>query len=236
MSRLHREQALSNGAEPSPLAPGATPDPGVAPGHATAAIGPNAVLQLIQAMDSQVGPSTTDALLKECDLTRYRDQPPEGLIEEQTVIAVYQTLRRRHAAEDVEALSAEAGRRTAAYLLEHRIPAPAAALLRILPAPLSARALLRAIAAHAWTFAGSSAFEHVGGPRPRVSLLDSPLCRERPLEAPGCTFYLATFEALFRALVHRNTRARTLECRATGGARCSFELSWSPARHGSGSR
>jgi hypothetical protein len=56
------------------------------------------------------------------------------------------------------AILAKAGQGTADYILAHRIPGPAKALIRALPAPLGARLLTAAIARHAWTFTGSGRF------------------------------------------------------------------------------
>jgi adenylosuccinate lyase len=104
------------------------------------------------------------------------------------------------------ALAAEvarhAGQRTADYLLAHRIPKPVQALLKVLPAPLAARVLLSAIRRHAWTFAGSGTVHMPVAGRPATDHPHNPLCRACQSDAPACDFYAATFERLFRVLVH----------------------------------
>jgi hypothetical protein len=72
-------------------------------------------------------------------------------------------------AEVAAEVARSAGRRTADYLLAHRIPKPVQALLKALPARLAARVLLSAIARHAWTFAGSGVFSASTGARARPS-------------------------------------------------------------------
>jgi divinyl protochlorophyllide a 8-vinyl-reductase len=45
-------------------------------------------------------------------------------------------------------------------------------------------------------------------------------------EAPVCDYFAATFERLFRALVHADARVREVECAATGAPACVFEVGW----------
>ena len=45
-------------------------------------------------------------------------------------------------------------------------------------------------------------------------------------EVPACDFYAATFERLFRTLVHHDVRAVEVACEACGDAECRFELRW----------
>jgi divinyl protochlorophyllide a 8-vinyl-reductase len=81
----------------------------------------------------------------------------------------------------------EAGQRTAEYLLANRIPRPAQWLLRVLPASIGMRLLSRAMAQHAWTFAGSGHFRVRFGRPPEFTIDDCPLCRGLALEAPEAT-------------------------------------------------
>jgi divinyl protochlorophyllide a 8-vinyl-reductase len=52
------------------------------------------------------------------------------------------------------------------------------------------------------------------------------MCRGAKLAEPGCDFYAATFERLFRVLVHPAARAVETQCEACGDDGCSFELRW----------
>jgi divinyl protochlorophyllide a 8-vinyl-reductase len=116
--------------------------------------------------------------------------------------------------------------RTARYLLAHRIPTAAQAVLRALPARLAQRLLLSLVARHAWTFAGSADFRAEPGRPARVVFVGSPLARVEDATAPVCGFYVGTFETLFRTLVHPGTRASETTCAATGAPRCTLVLSW----------
>jgi len=46
------------------------------------------------------------------------------------------------------------------------------------------------------------------------------------LAEPGCDFYAATFERLFRVLVHADARVVETACEACGAAECRFEVRW----------
>jgi divinyl protochlorophyllide a 8-vinyl-reductase len=138
---------------------------------------------------------------------------------------------------------------TGDYLLAHRIPRPVQRLLQRLPATLAARLLIAAIKRHAWTFVGSGHFEvssvptlltrvpsvsgsndpgNVGGRAPRLSLRvgDCPICRGSAQSSPGCSYYAATFEQIFVALVHPGTQVRETSCQAMGASACVFEVNW----------
>jgi divinyl protochlorophyllide a 8-vinyl-reductase len=106
--------------------------------------------------------------------------------------------------------------RTADYLLAHRIPKPVQALLKVLPAPLACRVLLAAIRRHAWTFAGSGRFSASGRAAGGADDPRQPAVRGVASDTPACDFYAATFEHLFRVLVH--PRARCTETSARPAA------------------
>jgi divinyl protochlorophyllide a 8-vinyl-reductase len=100
------------------------------------------------------------------------------------------------------------------------------ALLGLLPARLAAGLLLRAIARHAWTFAGSGAFQLRSGHPLRVEIAGGPIARAGAADHPVCGYYAATFETLFRALVHRRTRVTETACEAMGAPACVFTFAW----------
>jgi divinyl protochlorophyllide a 8-vinyl-reductase len=165
-------------------------------------IGPNAILQLLPVLDRDLGREARDRLLSGIDLP----PPDAGMWPEAACraahLAVWQGCGDRAAA-----ILAEAGQGTADYILAHRIPRPAKALIRALPAPLGARLLAQAIARHAWTFAGSGEF--------RI-LSRAPLTFEvqhNPLGFPGrpSLWHAAVFTRLFRALVWPGARVETVE-------------------------
>jgi divinyl protochlorophyllide a 8-vinyl-reductase len=86
--------------------------------------------------------------------------------------------------------------------------------------------LLAAIARHAWTFAGSGEFNAHVGRCVELTLHHNPLCRGWHSEGPACDFYAATFERLFRALVHPRAQVVEVSCEACGADACRFEVRW----------
>ena len=143
------------------------------------------------------------------------------MVEEADAAALHEALRRLAPAHEARAYSAEAGRRTGDYILAHRIPRAAAAVLRALPASISARLLARAIARHAWTFAGSGRFTCEPGRPLALSIAGNPLA-----QTGGCVWHEAVFTRLFAALVHKKAEVREASCCASGHRACRFEVRW----------
>lgn len=189
-------------------------------------IGPNAITRVAEAVQHQLGSAITAELFALADLSRYLVEPPQQMVDEAEARRLHLTLHSELGARVAAEVSREAGVATAEYLLAHRIPKPVQALLRMLPATLACRVLLAAIRRHAWTFAGSGRFEAVAGPPALLTLRDNPLCRGQTSDEPVCDYYAATFEHLFRVLVHRDTRVTELSCEARGDDACRFELRW----------
>jgi divinyl protochlorophyllide a 8-vinyl-reductase len=119
-----------------------------------------------------------------------------------------------------------AGVATGDYLLAHRIPGFAQRLLRVMPAPIASRVLLKAITQHAWTFAGSGHFHAQHGRPVIVTIGDCAICRGARAAEPCCDYYSAAFMRLFSVLVHPRATAREVACIATGAPACRFEISW----------
>ena len=188
-------------------------------------IGPNAVTRLAEALDALRGHAETVAVFARAGLCDRLAEPPERMVDESEVIALHAALRARLPGE-AAAIAADAGRRTADYLLEHRIPRVMRLLLPRLPARLAARILLAAIGRHAWTFAGSGRFTVLPGRVPRFSIAGGPLARGMHAAAPVCDYYAATFQGLFRALLHPQAQVVETACEACGAPACVFEAHW----------
>ena len=191
-----------------------------------ARIGPNAITQVAHALAARHGPAGAARVFSLAGLSHYLADPPAEMVPEEDVTALSLALRGclpERAARDV---ARDAGRATAEYLLDRRIPRAAQASLRVLPARLAARLLVAAIRRHAWTFAGSAAFEARTGRVVVLSLGDNPLCRGMAGSEPACDYFAATFERLFRALVHPGATVTEVECEAAGGCACRFEIRW----------
>ena len=198
--------------------------------HPAGRIGPNAITRLAEAMPGRVGASVTREVFVRAGLVHHLLEPPQHMVDETEVRRLHGALRATVGEATAQGLAREAGTLTARYLLAHRIPGPVQALLTLMPARLAARVLLAAIARHAWTFAGSGVFSHRcawrGGPPATLRIHRNPLCRDLITESPACVYYAATFEHLFRELVHRNSRVVEVACEACGAEACEFEVGW----------
>jgi len=162
----------------------------------TARIGPNAILQVVAVLDADLGRATRDRVMQAAG--QAVPPPGSGMWPEAACRAVHQTVY-RDLADLAPGLMTRAGTATADYILANRIPGPAKALIRLLPALLGARLLTAAIARHAWTFAGSGRF---------AVIKHSPLMLEiadNPLGGPG-HWHAAVFARLYQALVWPEAR------------------------------
>jgi divinyl protochlorophyllide a 8-vinyl-reductase len=189
-------------------------------------VGPNAVTRVGEALDTLYGRATTYAVFADAGLTGYLDAWPQDMVDEAEVAQLNRALHDHLPESSFRQVARDAGRRTGDYLLAYRIPKPVQAVLRPAPAWLAGRVLLKAIARNAWTFAGSGAFDAAAGRPFAVTIADCPLCREIRADHPVCDTYTATFERLFRVLVHPHAEASETACQAVGAHACRFEISW----------
>jgi divinyl protochlorophyllide a 8-vinyl-reductase len=207
------------------------------PGADAAKIGPNAILRLIEALDHRCGRPRTESVFAAAGQSQFLRAPPEAMVDERAVTALYVSLPQQLGAAAAAEVSTHAGLLTGDYLLAHRIPLPAQRVMKLMPAALAARTLLAAVERHAWTFAGSGTFTRSplartagGGGRARsywrLSIRNCPICRGAHATAPQCAYYAATFERIFRAVVATSARVTETECQAQGAPACVFEVSW----------
>jgi divinyl protochlorophyllide a 8-vinyl-reductase len=196
--------------------------PGPEPGR----IGPNAITRVAEVLTLRGGPEGAHRLFKQAGLLHYLRNPPQKMVDEADVRQLHGVLRSALGVDGAADVARAAGERTAAYLLAHRIPKPLQAVLRHTPAPLAARVLLAAITRNAWTFVGSGRFSVQIGRPCVLRITGNPLCRGLVAETPACDFYAATFQSLFVALVHPDSRVTEVACEACGDAECRFEIAW----------
>jgi divinyl protochlorophyllide a 8-vinyl-reductase len=196
------------------------------PGAASSRIGPNAITRVAEVLPARVGSRRTLDLFEHAGLAHYLRQPPERMVDENEVMRLHGVLREELGAPLALEVAREAGLRTADYLLANRIPKPAQALMRGLPAALAARVLLAAISGHAWTFAGSGRFTARAGLPVLLEIRNNPLARGVDAAEPACAFYAATFERLFRTLVRHDAEVVEVSCEACGDDACRFEVRW----------
>jgi divinyl protochlorophyllide a 8-vinyl-reductase len=184
-------------------------------------IGPNAILQLVDVLERRGEASLCRAVLAEAEVAR----PPRdaGMLPEADCAAVHQALRRL--SPHAEGLLEEAGLATGDYILANRIPRVVQAVLRLLPGPLAAKVLTKAIAKHSWTFAGTGVFRVDGG-RPLVlTVTGNPLVAGWRAETPQCIWHVSVFRRLYGRLAWPSVQVREVACCACGEPACRFEVS-----------
>lgn len=197
------------------------------PIEASGRIGPNATIQTGHALNDVAGAEAARAVFRQAGLDAYLGDPPQDMVRQEEAAALFDALRRHFPAKEADALLAEAGRRTAGYIIAHRIPPPVARLLGWLPAGLGARLLLISIARHAWTFAGS------GAARIRLGFPMMLEIAANPVATPDCHWHAAILRELFCRLVAPGFAVRHTECCAKGDPVCRFVIAAAarPARH-----
>lgn len=193
---------------------------------AGARIGPNAIIRVAEALRREGGEALERRVFATAQLGGYLGSLPEQMVDEAEVTRLHHALRLTLRAERARSVSRDAGYATGDYLLAHRIPRPVQTLLRLMPARLAARVLMQAIGRHAWTFAGSGEFSFTPGRPVRFVLRGNPVCRGILADAPACDYYAATFERLFRAIVHPRATVTETACEAAGADACRFEIRW----------
>jgi divinyl protochlorophyllide a 8-vinyl-reductase len=171
-----------------------------------ALIGPNAVLKTVEVMEERLGHAETRAILADAQLTSL----PSGahMIPEIEALRLHRWLA-LHDPLDALEIAEEAGARTADYIVAHRIPEPAAWLLRCLPPCLAAPMLMAVIRKHAWTFVGAGAFSARSAWRFTIdrSAADD---IAMPFESLF-HWYAAVFSRLYRQLVASDCSCRIAE-------------------------
>jgi divinyl protochlorophyllide a 8-vinyl-reductase len=184
-------------------------------------IGPNAILQLVDVLERRGEFELCRSVLEEAGVMR----PPKDarMLPEADCAAVHQALRR--VCPDADGLLEEAGLATGDYILAHRIPKAARAVLRVLPGVLAAPVLTKAIARHSWTFAGTGEFR-VEGSRPLVlSVVRNPLVAGWRAASPQCIWHVGVFRRLYGRLVWPGVKVTEVACCACGDPACRFEVS-----------
>ncbi|MFQ3623671.1 MAG: bacteriochlorophyll 4-vinyl reductase [Acetobacteraceae bacterium] len=194
--------------------------------HALGLVGPNAITRFAEALRERCGDETTSRVFAEAGLADRLASPPETMVAEGEVLALHRAARALLARGDYEWVARDAGERTARYILANRLPGAVRLLLRRLPPALAAPLLARAIARHAWTFAGSGRFRVERGPPLAFVLADGPLGGGLRSDSPACGYFVATFEGLFRALVHPEAEVVERACQAMGAPACVFTVAW----------
>ena len=186
-----------------------------------ARIGPNAILQTLAVLDREEGEGTAAQVMAAAGVAV--PPPTSGMLPEADCAAVHRALRVT-LPDRAAALLRLSGLATGDYILRHRIPPVAQRLLRLLPVRLAVPILARAVARHAWTFAGSGAFRVVSTQPLVFALAANPLIAGEAAVAPICHWHAAVFERLFSRLIWPGARVVEECCAATGAAVCRFRV------------
>lgn len=194
--------------------------PAEAAANAEAKVGPNAVTQVAAALRAVGGDALAVQVFQAARLETVLTDPPARMVDQQVAARLHTALRLTLPGDRAAQIAADAGRRTADYLLANRIPRPAQWVMKLLPAPLSARLLLKAMAANAWTYAGTGQVRTQAGNPAILEIIDNPLAQ------PLCPWHVAVFERLFRTLVAKDAVVTHTACCAQGARLCRYEISF----------
>ena len=157
------------------LKPVAAPISGAA--NSQGKVGPNAVTQVAAALRAFGGEDLAARVFTAAGLEQILAAPPEKMVDQGLAACLHDALSRALPAQEATQIAAEAGRRTADYLLAHRIPRPAQVVMKLLPARLAAPILLKAMAANAWTYAGTGSVRTTRGKTCVLEIIDNPLAQ-----------------------------------------------------------
>lgn len=179
-------------------------------------VGPNAVIQLAEALRAE--PGAAEQVFGRAGFIRLLRCPPDAMIDETIPARLFEALWRELSPGRAACIARDAGRHTGAYVLANRIPGVARLVLRALPPGLAAPLLLRAIRRNAWTFAGSGCCSIVPGRPATVIITDNPLAM------PGGAWHVGVFEQLFDVLVNPGPRVSYSAARIDGRPACRFSI------------
>ncbi|MFN3643709.1 MAG: bacteriochlorophyll 4-vinyl reductase [Gemmobacter sp.] len=180
-------------------------------------IGPNSAIQLAAALEAMGEGAVARAAFAAAGREGWLAVPPTAMIPEGDAARLFAEVWQRLPAARAAAVMDEAGRRTGTYILRHRIPPLAQAMVRLMPPRMAAHVLRRAIARAAWTFAGSGRCD-VAGAAPGARYGWIAIARN-PLRLPGAPWHRGVFTALFAALVDPRATVAA-DCPAAGCADC----------------
>jgi len=187
--------------------------------EAPALIGPNAVLQLVHAMDRRLGHTPAQIICEAAGLSTLPDGT--AMIPESDALHLHEVLNCL-APTEAMGIAVQAGRGTADYIIANRIPRVIAALLRALPASLAAPLLMAAIRKHAWTFIGSGEFTPHTAWQFTIDRSGSGAAGS----VPETTFewYAAVFERLYQSLVGPDCKCSMTDASTASRTQRSYRL------------
>ncbi|NOK60862.1 MAG: bacteriochlorophyll 4-vinyl reductase [Chloroflexi bacterium AL-W] len=175
--------------------------------HEYGKIGPNAIIQTVQALKEAQGTTQAARTLQKTPYAYFFDEPPDEMIAEQTFYALVHELAGMLSDHEMHSIMRRSGQLTAFYLLKHRIPQPAQHILRIAPRRIALWLLLSAVKKNSWTFVGSGQYRFTLGSPPMISIIHAH-ASSVGLTEPVWHFYSGCFEQLLRSLINRTTQVQ----------------------------
>ena len=181
---------------------------------------PQVVLELLTAVEAQIGPDARRDLLDAAQTGRLPalDEP----VREDKAARLHQTLRRLYpeAATTVLRLTGEA---TADALLANQQSTRAQAMLSGAPWTIAAWLLGRWARQHDWTFVGTGTFSVLNALEYQID--DNPLLRgDFPATGPVCPFHVALFQRFFRRLVNADLLCQEVVPEGPAPVSCRFVI------------
>ncbi len=166
-------------------------------------IGPNSVIQLREALITDVGAQAAEHLFELAGHQSLFHNLPDTMIDEAIPQALFATLFAHLPLAQARRIAEEAGKLTANYIIANRIPKLVVKAFRLLPPRFAGRFLMKAIEKNAWTFVGSG---HCGleFDKPPTIWIEN-----NPLVMPDGCWHRAVFLQLFQRIVCPKTE---VEC------------------------
>lgn len=192
--------------------------PGVS-GQSTARIGPNSIIQTVRALKEIYGAEQAATILSQGGHARLYDYIPTDMVAEAEFAELVALLDTHLGSSAARQVLERSGQLTAYYLLQHRIPGPFQALLKVLPHRLGLRLLFAAIGKNAWTFVGSGTFRYTLGRPPGFTVISGIAAAEA---VSG--FYGGTFRQLIHSLIDAQAEVTLAECSAGNSTRCIYVI------------
>lgn len=191
---------------------------------AALSIGPNSIIQTLAALRERFGEERMRELLSGCASTRWIDEPPDATIDETAFREMVDALNRRLGMDELHDTMLRSGRRTAEYVLAHRLPPAVGWLVKFLRKGPGPMLLLQAIALNARTFGESGSYRFGTRPVLHVEVANPVLCSTPALAAAVCRYYRGAFERLFEVLIDPSTILVQERCQADGAPACVYRI------------
>jgi divinyl protochlorophyllide a 8-vinyl-reductase len=180
-------------------------------------IGPNSIIQTVAALEERFGKAEAEAILRRTGQGHWIGNLPKEMTDESKFHSLVLALEKEIGENKISAILEESGRRTAAYLLQVRIPGLFQKVLKLLPSGPAFSLFLFAISKNAWTFAGSGDFSYATGKKPEIVVRVT-----HPSTPVVGNFYLGTFEALLEELVNPETKIKASIQQQKDGILCTY--------------